>query len=197
LAFSFLVGCGHRHNAFADSRHLGPSIEVDDCGYDVAAESGANLEKQVIMSLAISCFVVAYLQVGAVGGQACFCCAGDSWCEVSASRRRAIYDNLGFIFVDEVVNYSGVAIGLIAAQKRVLGEVNLVCAELNKLFSERFDVVARQNRSEGDFQDVGEVPSFTHKLDRGIFELAFMLFCEYPNFAISIYVNHIFVARYS
>ena len=65
------------------------------------------------MEVAVGGFVVADLQIGAVGGKARFYCACDARGEVPACDGCAVEDDLRLVFVDEVVDYFGVAVCLV------------------------------------------------------------------------------------
>jgi hypothetical protein len=186
------VRFGHGHYAFTDGSHLRPAVEVDDCGDDVAAEGGANLEKQILIDLVgLADLVVADLQVGAVGGKAGFCGACDSWGQVAPAGCGAIKYNLGLVFMDQIVNDLSVRIRLIMFEQRMLSEVNPVGAVIGQPVGECPAVLAQEQGGQLYAKLVGELSAFAQKFNRSIFELACMLLGKDPNLSGGVDLNHI------
>ena len=127
LALVVLVQDFFLHHAFADGGHLRTVFGVDDGGYDVAAESRADLVEQVLIRLALFLvLVVADFQGGAVGGQSAGQGRRYAGTQVAADDRGAHQADLRLLFLEQVDEDGRVRQGGVGKQARCVKHVQLV-----------------------------------------------------------------------
>ena len=103
LALVVLVQNLLLHHAASHSGHLGPVLGVHDGGYDVAAESRADLvEKIGVFLVSPDVLVVADFELGAVGGKAAGEARTDARAEVAAYHGGSHQADLGLFLLEEV-----------------------------------------------------------------------------------------------
>jgi hypothetical protein len=94
--------------------------------------------------------------------------------------------------VNQTINSFCEAVGLIVFQKRMLEQINLICAEMKEPVGKRPDVMANQNSRNLYAEGIAQEPAATKKLKTDVFEQALVLLCKNPNFTFPVDINHSF-----
>ncbi len=161
--------------------------------------AGRIWNSRFLCNCAVGCFVVADLQIGAVGGQSRLGRAGDSRGQVPAGRRRAVKHDLRLVFVNQVVDYFGVAVRLVMLQAADAPPDKPCRPRIESALSQALLRCRPAAPPQVQRREYPPDAALAHQLKRRIFQQAAMLFREYPNFTLSIYVYHFsyLVVRFS
>ena len=103
---ALVVALSQEHHALTDGGHLRPAIVVDDCRDDVAPERRSNLKQQIaVLGARPLVFVVANIQISAVGRQTGSHLGGHARCQVPTERSCPVEHDLRFVFVDQPAHH--------------------------------------------------------------------------------------------
>jgi hypothetical protein len=179
---ALVVGVEHLflHHAFAYCCHLGAAVGVDDSGYDIAAECGADLIEQVGVFLAcLGVFVVADFKRGAVGGETAVEARAHAGAEVAAYAGGAHKAYLRLNLAEEVDEDCGVRIGGVGVETDVFHLIHYVGAVGEYLFFDAVEFVADNDCFEFYAETVGQHAAFSEKLKADVCHTAFVVFAVY------------------
>lgn len=165
------------HDAFADSSHLRSALGVDDSSDDVTAESGANLEEEILIDFAgASVGMVADLELCAVGSQTAMESGRDAWAEVTAYRSSAHESDAWFLLLEEIDKERAVGERSIGIKARILHLIESINAVWEHFIFDTGEIVAGYDSFELDAEFIGELATLGEEFEAHISHLTILKF---------------------
>lgn len=165
------------HDAFADSSHLGAALGVDDSSDDVTAESGADLEEEILIDFAgASIGMVADLELCAVGSQTAMESGRDAWAEVTADRSSTHESDAWFLLLEEIDKERAVGERSIGIKARILHLIESINAVWEHLIFDTGEIVAGYDSFELDTEFIGELATLGEEFKAHISHLTILKF---------------------
>ena len=161
------------HDAFADGSHLGTVVGIDDRGDDVAAESGTDLVKQVLILLAgLGVLVVADHQLRAVGRKTAVEGRRYARGEVAAVAGRAEQRDLGVLLFDQAAHDGRMGQRAERCEDLVVGDPDGVGAVFGQFGLDTCKMLAQHYGFELHTQRRGQFAAFGQQFETHVGDLA-------------------------
>jgi len=160
---------------------LRTAFGVNDCGHDIASESGPDLIEQIDVFLAcLGVSIVAYFKGCAIRSQTAVESGGNSRTEVAAYRCGTHERNSGLNLLKEIDENRGMGEGSIGIKARILEFVDSIHSIRENLLFYILKIVASHYSLKFDAELVCKLASFSQELKAHIGHLAvFILAIDY------------------